>query len=248
MKTVFIILTGVFLIFYLSMFLTIGKKKSWAYTRWFFVILFVGIFGFFTQWLFFFGGWYFRNKKFNPFWIWMNDSRFSNIRESGYAEDYEIYLNGKKETILTAYWWHIRNKVWNLNNLFKPTNKGITVVEVVYDNLYRNNLERTKINVYGAFAGLKYWKNGVSTHNTNSGDKISIDKSTLGRGMLWYKSGNWLSFRYSECVYKHLLAIRFKWYVIPIIYHWYGWRTIKLGTNSYRFLFTIKYQKHIIWE
>ena len=70
--------------------------KFKAYIRWLFVIVGLGLFGILTEWALFFPAWLFRNVKFSPFWFWMDDSRLSDIRESGYSEDYEIHLKGKK--------------------------------------------------------------------------------------------------------------------------------------------------------
>lgn len=219
--------------------------KFKAYIRWLFVVLGLGLFGILTEWALFFPAWFLRNVKFNPFWFWMDDSRLSSIRESGYSEDYEIHLKSKKETIWTAYGWHMRNRVWNLDSLFKPKkqvitigNQNIKVVEFVTDNLHKFNIESTKVKqdgIYEAFAGLKYWKGGVSTWNTNNGNMISIEKSILGKGFIWYKVGKWFGFRYSSCKFVN--------YVI-----WKGWRTLKFGTNSKRFLFSIKFKKDKVWQ
>ena len=97
-----IIITGIWIIFTITGILTYGFKKTFAVNRWLFVIVGLGLFGVFTEWIMFFPAWGMRNVKFNPFWIWLDDSRFSSIRESGYSEDYEIHLKGKKETLRTA--------------------------------------------------------------------------------------------------------------------------------------------------
>lgn len=246
--------------------------KFLTYIRWFFVIVGLGLFGIATTpyslplilFLVFTKGmnlflwiWLFlsafalllalilKNVRFNPFWWWLDDSRFSSIRESGYSEDYEIHLKGKKETLWTAYGWHLRNRVWNLDSLFKPKkqiilkgNQNIKVVEFIYDNLHKFDVESTRIKqdgIYEAFAGLKYWKGGVSTWNTNNGNMISIEKSIIGKGFIWYKAGKWFGFRYSEC---KMVNYGF----------WKGWRTLKFGTNSKRFLFSIKFQKDKLWQ
>ena len=230
-------------VFFLTGVLTYGYKKTYSVNRYLFVVIGLGVFGILTHWIMFFPAWYFKDKNINPFWFWLDNSRLSDVTESGYSLDYEIYLSNKKETILTAYKWHLRNRIWNLDSLFKPKkidytegNQRIHIEEYVYDDLKR--YDGTKIvqdGIWEAVASLKYIKDGVSTWQTNQGQYISKAKSIIGRGFIWYSVGNWLGFRYSECKKVKFLF-------------WTFWVTIKIGTNSKRYGFTIKFQKDKQWR
>ena len=203
--------------------------------RWFFIVFIMGVFGILTEWIMFFPAWIFRNVKLSPFWFWMDNSRLSNTTESGYAEDYEIALNGKKENIWRAYSWHMRNRVWNLNDLFKVPKGKVVVTKMIADNLTMNGKKVDQLLGWTPMATLKYWKDGVEGSNVNKGEYISKKHSILGKGYFKYRIGKWKSFRYSECKIVNYLI-------------WRGYRTLKFGTNEKRYAFTIKHNKIREWK
>ena len=179
--------------------------------------------------------------KFNPLWIVLDDSRVG-------AEDYRIWLSNYKFKPLGVLLWHVkRNRVWNLVEFFKVKNgnpetgnQNIEVVEYVRNGLYKNNKDLTHVEqdgIYVASAGLKYIPKNEDDNiwQVNSGDIINRLTSILGTGFIWYKAGNWFSFRYSQC--------RIVNYGI-----WKGYRTLRFGTNSKRYTFTIKHQKDKTWQ
>ena len=215
--------------------------KIKGFLRWGFVILVVGLFGILTEWLMFHFGWITRNIPYlnKLFWPWMDYSRLV-------GEDYRVWLSNRgatKETWWLAYKWHLRNKVWNLNNLFKvpnPYENDWEVVEFVIDNLHKNNLEQTKVIQDGywvASAGLKYIPQHEEDNiwQVNEGDVLSKVTSIIGTGYIWYKVGDWYSFRYSQCKIVNYGV-------------WKGWRTLKMGTNHKRFSLTMKHQQIKPWK
>lgn len=192
------------------------------YIKWFFVVFFVGVFGLLTSWLFYplrvLTG-------FNLFWIWDDSTKYNS--DGSFKEDYQIYLKGK-ETFIKKYKWHVlRNRVWNLNNLFNPKQGEETDFKFITDSLYRNDKKVVVGGKYVEFAGLKYKaKNGENPWQVNRGDEIDFKYSTIGKSFITYKIGDKKYFRYSSCK-KHLGY----------------WLTIKLGTNKDRFILTLKLQK-----
>jgi hypothetical protein len=220
-----------------------GASEALVVQKWLIISSLLGAFGIITQWIMFFPAWFLKDWRYNPFWWWLNDSRFSD-RESGYAHDYEVYLNGIEENIWIAYKWHNRNPIWNLQELFKPNaqdvetgNQDVWVHEMPIDNLHHlYDIDVLKQHgPYEQWAGLKYWKNGISTWQTNSGSDISLDKSIVGEGLMFYWVDDKMYFRYSSCK------------VVRYFIFWKRWRTIKLGYNRYRYVRTLKYQKLQSW-
>ena len=223
-------------------------KETLSMQRWLFVITTLGIFGILTQWIMFFPAWWMKEWKFNLCWWWLDDSRYDKNRTSGLKKDFEIHLNGRKETILVSWNWHIRNMIWNLNSKFKPIpqtinqgNQNIYITHLIEDTIRK--IDGTPLDIDGIYAqsaGLKYWKDGVSTHNTNNGEQISKNKSILGTAYFFYKNGgqkqNQINWHYTSC------KLRRYWLF------WKRWRTIKLGMNQNRYIKTLKYQRPIEWK
>ena len=209
--------------------------KIIAFTRWIIVVFFIGIFGILTEWIMFHFAWFTRNTTIlnKVFWVWMDDSRIG-------AEDYRVWLKGSEETWWLAYKWHLRNKVWNLNELFKVPPQflsGTIITKYVINKLYMNNKKVNQGGYWPQFAGLKFIPTNEDDNiwQVNQGDVISKRTSILGTGYIWYKIGKWQSFRYSQC---KIVDYGF----------WKGWRTIKLGTNNYRYVLTVKHQKIKDWK
>lgn len=207
-----------------------GWREQLSMQRAFLVVVFLGTFGILTQWFMFFLAYPFRNMKFRPFSWWLDDSRKDSSRESGWAEDYEIHLNGRKETFIVAYLWHMRNMVWNLSRKFKVKkqtitegNQNIVLTRVIKDTIRK--MDGTKLPVdgkYGMFAGLKYWKNGVSTWQTMNGEQISADKSIIGTGFYFYLNGdqpqddNQLNWSYTTCKKVKTWFLGTRWFTLQL--------------------------------
>lgn len=278
MKTI-ITLVGIALIFSLSFTITYGIRKSWVWHRFIFVFFFIGFMQMFSvlspiAWF------ALKTKKYiitYPLywllWFVLDDSRIDKSTESGYANDYWVYIQDRgetKETFKIFLKWHFkRNRVWNFLELFKipqasfkTGNQKITNVEFIKDNLYKNDDDSTKVKqdgIYVASAGLKYIPKRVGDNiwQINVGDFISIKTSILGFGFIYYeiiylkngKEKTWYGFRYSRCEYIEFRWIRFKRKLAFIeLYTWKGYRTLKLGTNSVRYYLSLKYQISKEWQ
>jgi hypothetical protein len=232
-----------------NIFVTMRKFK--AYIDWFIGFFFAGALGLLTEWFMFPISWIFRGfGKNSPFWIWMDDSRFNDKTYNGFMPDYSAYLilNGSEdeETFWIAYKWHLRNAVWNLKSLLKPTmlpfkidgNNNIIVIETVIDELYNyNDNSIPQDSKWEAIAGLKYIPIDTNQDKwqVNQGDEISIETSILGTGFIWYEVLGDLSFKYSQCIEVNYLF-------------WKGYRTIQLGTSQSGFRFTVKHQAIKPWK
>lgn len=227
-----------------------NSKEFKSMQRWFLVVTFLGVFGILTQWIMFFPAWVFRKAKKNPFWWWLDDSRIDTTRPSGWAEDYEIHLNGRTETIWVAYMWHMRNMIWNLQSYFKVKpqtitsgNQNIIITRMIEDTITDGYLNKLDVDgEYGQFAGLKYWKDGVSTWQTMNGEEISLQKSIIGKGFYFYINGdqpiedNQLNWTYTSCK------------LVPFLFFWKKWRTIQMGMKSKGYSRQLKYQKMKPWK
>lgn len=224
-----------------------GKKEQLSMQRAFLVVVPLGVFGILTQWIMFFFAYPFQNMKFRPFSWWLDDSRKDSTRESGWAEDYEVHLNGRKETLIIAYLWHMRNMIWNLSSKFrvKPQtitegNQNIVLTRVIKDTIRK--IDGTKLPVdgkYGMFAGLKYWKNGVSTWQTMNGEQISSDKSIIGTGFYFHLNGdqleddNQLNWSFTTCKKVKTWVLGTRWLTIQLGMKQNGYsRQLKLQKNQ----------------
>jgi hypothetical protein len=243
--------TGISLLLFWLLFTqwSVRKAKGWeeniSMQRAFFVIAFLGVFGIYTQWIMFFFAYPFRNNKFRPFSWWLDDSRLGNYLGSKWAKDYYIHLNGRKETFWVAYLWHMRNMIWNLASKFrvKPQtitegNQNIVITRMITDTIRK--IDGTKLDVdgiYGQFAGLKYWKDGVSTWQTMNGEQISIEKSIIGTGFYFHINGdqpeedNQLNWTFTSCK------------KVKTWFFGYRWITIQLGMKQRGYSRQFKYQK-----
>ena len=194
-------------------------KKIWVHIRWFLIVIPLGLFSLTLFFVYPFA-WLLRNVK-NPLWIYLDDSSYEN---GELKQDYREWLNGRKDTLVTSYLWAgVRNRVWNLRPLsFLNPKQGR---EIVYGTpkgyLTRNDDEVSVLE----FAAWKWIKDGVGTWQTNSGDTINWQKSTIGYSSVYYKVGRRLYYRYSR-------AWRWRDYFL----------NFKYGTNNERYLLTFKIQ------
>ncbi len=212
------------------------KRERKSVDRWFLTISLLGLFGIATEWIMFWPAWWQRHKgKKSRLWWWMDDARFSDIRPSGLAEDFEVFLNGRKETIFLSYEWHMRNRIQNKYNKHSPTQTGkLRVVKMISDNLTMNGKKVDQTLSWAPMARLKYWKNIFDSEegsHVNNGFAISKKYSIFGDGKFWYEDDDkTLFFRYSVLVKYNYLIFK-------------GWRNIVMGTNARGYVSTIKHKR-----
>lgn len=202
--------------------------------------------------------------KKSPLWFVLDDTRLDSTTESGYSEDYRIYLRDFKIGFLknTPRWikvlaWHTtRNRVWNLQEKYRvPQYKGedgnqrIHVMEMYKDGLFQKlcpecTLSHVKQDgVWAIGAGLKYIPQHPDDdpYQVNRGDYINHKTSIMGKGYFLYRDDqdpDFVSFRFTDCV---------------IVKPWWlfggeRWRTRFFGTNANRYAFKWKYQKTKPWK
>jgi hypothetical protein len=181
-------------------------------------------------------------KKWNPFWILLDDYR---LNEDGTpAEDYRIYLRDYKWKPWGIFCWHIfRNRAWNFIELFPVDNgdpkvglQNIAITNMVEDNLTDFNGRKLKSDgAYPIGAGLKYvGKPGDSPWQVNRGDEISITHSVIGRSEFDYITpSGWRGWRKTSCELKRV------WWLLGAK----RWVTKFRGMNANRYSFKQKYQK-----
>lgn len=202
--------------------------KTFSKIKWWTVIYPLGIFGL-TEFVMFFPAWWTRKIPILKwiFWIWMDDSRIRNknakLPKNKYAEDYYLYLNGDHETVWSAYQWHIRNRIWNLDSLLRPKKGERKIVETVVDELYMDGKKIDQSLPWVPMARIKYWDDGVEGSNVNKGAFISKKFSIFGKGYVWETIGKRLTFRYS-------FNIPFLWMYLNFI----------AGENDQRYVFSFK--------
>ena len=236
MKTLFIIFVLIWIMPILCFLLVHFRNwrgKAKAKIRWWTVIYFVGIFGILTQWIMFFPAWTtrkWRPKKLwlNPFWFWLDDFRFKDIKKNVYADDYWEYTDGdySKEKFWTSYKWHLRNRIWNLDSLLRPRKGERKIVETVVDKLTMNGQKVDQSQSWIPMARLKYWKDGVHGDQVNKGDSISKKHSIFGKGYVWESIGKRLTFRYSFL--KSFMGL---------------WWNFVAGENDKRYVFSLKIKR-----
>lgn len=191
--------------------------KILVHIRWFLIVIPLGVFSLTAFFMYPFA-YMMRGFKFNPLWIYLDDTKYKN---GEFAEDYKEFLDGKKDNFINSYRWAgVRNRIWNLINLIRPK-KGNEVIVSSKGQLYRNDKEVSILE----FAAWKWLINGVGGWNTNSGDEINLEKSTIGESSVYYKIDNILYYRYSR-------AWKFRRYYL----------NVKIGTNNKRYLLTFKIQ------
>lgn len=214
-------------------------RKAWAKIRWWTTIYVLGVFGVLTEWVMFFPAWFTRNIPILKwvFWIWMDDSRFKDKKNKVYSDDYWEFIDGDytDERIWQAYKWHMRNRVWNLDSLFRPRKGERKIVETVVDRLYMNGQKVDQSLSWIPMARLKYWEDGVEGSQVNSGAFISNRHSIIGRGYVWETVGKRFTFRWSECKEVKFLF-------------WHFWRIMAFGENDKRFVFTVKFKALKQWK
>ncbi len=258
--TIYLIVLGLIALNFLIFLLLYGVKKSWSVTRWLLQTIGVITPAQILCVLSILGYWFDRVKALRWItWVAMDDSRFNKNNESGYANDYWVFIQDAGKTKET-YWiflkWHIgRNRTHNIADLFKVPNSDrynadgkkignnfIAEVEFISDNLYKNGVSFNQAVVqdgnWVTMAGLKYIpkREGDDIWQVNKGDIISRKTSILGDGGIWYGVGNWLGWRWSYCK------------EVKFMFFWKRWRTIKIGYNSSRPVITMKHQRIKTWE
>jgi hypothetical protein len=207
-------------------------RKAYAKAKWWTVIYIIGIFGILTEWFMFFPSWYTRKIPLVKwlFWFWLDDSRFKSELSvdlyNKYSEDYYEFLDHRPETILTAYQWHMRNRVFNMQSLFRPKKGERNIVETIVDNLTMNGQKIDQGLTWIPMARLKYWDDGLEGPQVNSGAFISKKHSIFGKGYIWETIGNRLTFRYSFL--KLIFGL---------------WWNFVAGENDKRFALTLKIKK-----
>lgn len=232
------------------LFNTESRAERASMQRWFFVVSLLGIFGILTQWIMFFPAWIAWKNGSKLFNWWLDESRFDNNRLSGLAEDYEIFLNGKRPTMWIQWLWHMRNMIWNFQNsyrvlpqIIKEGNQNIKLKREIHNYLVDGDLNlKNPYGIYGQFCGLKYWKNGISTWQTMNGKEISVEKSILGKAFYFYKNAdipyedNQLNWTFTQTKFVKLFLF------LP------RWRTIQMGMKQKGYSRQLKYQKNKPWK
>ena len=232
-------------------------KRVWAWTKWAFIYLFVGLIGLlaFIPPVVLFAVLFDKVPVLKwILWIFMDDGRLDKDRPNGLAKDWDIFLqqrglDGENWKVLkfwiAIYEWLTRNRVYNLLELF-PVKNGdplvgnqfITNVDIVIDELYKNTLPTQKMSqdsLWVVTAGLKYiGTKDQDPYQVNQGDIISTKTSVLGTGLMYYDAGGTYYPRYSHCK-------------VVNYWIWKGYRTVVLGVNSNRNAFKIKHQKIKPW-
>lgn len=241
---IILILIGVVLFLVLS--LLIGIRKAWVHTKFYYMHIPFQIFALTAfpiapiavlmyKW------------KWNPLGLYMDPSRYSDIRPSGLAKDYEKWLDdrGAEETWRNLVEWHWRNRMWKAYNYLGIKTGSEYIYEVLVDT---STLKDEKIIIadekgyirYENSPGLKFInKQGEEGWDINSGVKISWKHTILGIIKYYFKIGDELYFRYSKCV---LWFTAWKW--IPKIGGKDIYYTFKFGAGRERYVLSQKVQ----WE
>lgn len=185
-------------------------------------------------------------KKFNPLWFVLDDTRLDNTRPSGYASDYEIWLDNYKFKPWGVFTWHVlRNRVWNFTELvgsvprLEGSRQDIEITQMITDELYDGyGNKQIQDGPYPVTARLKYvGKKGQDPYQVNTGTIISKKYSTIGEGEIVYQQGSFEGWRYSSA---------------KIVKPWWAfgkekWRIIFLGTNSNRYALQYKHKAVTQW-
>jgi len=205
-----------------------------------------------------FGNW--NIKWLYPFWLSLDDTRLDKSKESGLADDYEIYLDRYKFKPLGVFMWHIaRNRVWNLVESFNIPNQeedllvgnqNIVVTKWISDELTDGNpgnddpdsifygKKIVQDGPWAAGAGLKFvGKPGENKWQVNSGDIIAKSTSIIGRGEIEYLVGTWEGWRKTSC-----RKVKPWW-----LFGGERWRTYYRGFNAHRPAWKWKHQKIKPW-
>ena len=184
--------------------------------------------------------------KFNPFWVFLDDTRFND--NGSLAEDYRIYLRDFKWKPLGVFMWHIsRNRAWNFIELF-PVDDGdpefglqdIEITNLIDDSLTKYNGDPLmQDGPYPVGAGLKYvGEPGDDPWQVNRGDIISKKHSIIGSGEIEYKTNSgWTGWRKTSCNLENV------WWMFGAK----RWVTRFRGMNANRHSFKQKYQKDKPW-
>lgn len=183
-----------------------------------------------------------KTLKTKVFWIFRDDTRFNPFRKSGYAEDYETFFNGKRETLLKLFLWYHRNRCWNLLKLLGGPAGNEYLVELI-ENSLKFRMEPVKLSDENGFmpyentAGLKWInKNGDEGWQVFSGIFISYLYSIFGIATLYYRIEDKLYFRHSKCVKLHGFWLFFWRFLLMFLLKWLWkrelWFTFKYESNQ----------------
>lgn len=182
-------------------------------------VMCISLFGFISAPIVFPILYLFRNTKLRrikPFWYYFDDE------DSIYGAAYWRNNKGLKTNFVTAYRWNaIRNPAWNLQASLKPR-KGDEVLLYAKGKLTQNGEPISPTNV----AVLMYEDEaGNWIHNT--GDKVSVKYSKLGKIFIWFNIGDTLYWRFSFAnrVYRNL------------------WLELQIGVGS-RYTFRLKFHRN----
>ena len=193
-------------------------KKLWVHIRWFLIVIPLGLFSLTSYFLHPFA-WLMRNFRFNPLWIYLDDTKF---KDGDYAVDFKEWLNNRKRTFWTDYQWEaIRNSCWNFKTLFEIKEGKKIVYGQPKSNLKMNGKDVS----FFETARWLWLVNGFGGWNTNRGDEINYEKSIIGFSSVYYKIGTRLYYRYSKAWKWHKFFLNFKF-----------------GTNDKRYHLTFKIQ------
>ena len=216
------------------------KQKFLVHFRWFLRYIPVNIFSFFSAPFIAPLAILMENPVFNPFWLWLDDGMYDEKRESGLAEDYERWLNGRKQTFWIKYvWFGFRNTFWNFKRFFFKKD-AVYYAKTIYQNNMRMNDkfifasrhdgELVKYNQ----PGLKWvGKDGTEHPQNFSGDEIGYKYSILGIIEMYFEDDK------GRYYYRYMVCR--KW---AMMFGKQLWITFKYGTSEKRDLFIFKIQ----WE
>jgi hypothetical protein len=235
------------------------KKEKWLiHLRWFFMHVPINIFAFLTSYFLVpFAILLEKTKLKWLLWIYMDDGRYNDKTPTGYAIDYENWLNdgrGGSETFKNLYLWHAdRNRMKNLTELIGK--RADEYLLYLIKNTLIHKEQKVKISdengliKWENFAGLKWCnKNGDCGWNVHSGVRISWDHSFLGTASYYFRMLNKIFYRYTTCylienkiakifVSVIFLPIKFKWLYRQPIYF-----TLKYGQGRNGTFLSIKLQ------
>jgi len=174
---------------------------------------------------------------------YMDDSRYDRFRESGYAVDYESWLNdrGGKETFWVLYQWHTRNRMWNVYKFINiPIDKEYIERIITNTAILRDKpiqiADATGFIRHENSPGLKFFdKAGNSGWSINSGTVIAWDYTIVGTIKYYFTINDQLFFRYGTC-FKLVTAFKRDWYIN------FGYGT---GRERYKISFKIQPTKKI---
>lgn len=215
-------------------------KKSIPWVKWFLITIPLGLFKSITAPLLYPLADLMKDWRFNILWVYLDDGAYNE--DGSFAVDYNLWLinnGGLKESFIQRYrWGAFRNSMYNLVDLIKPKQGK----EIIYDMKINELIFKDKPllidndSKYPYMAALKFIDSqGNDGWNVNQGDWISFNHTIHGTSYFYYKVQNKIYFRYSQVK------------VVKYFLFWKRYRTLKLGTNPYRYIISLKYSKLKSW-